>query len=137
MTDSPPPPGYSQANGGLKAGSTFHNHGQDPVLGVYDGTGQHWAVGASSRAFVLRVQNFAAAPGLRDGAVVFSYELPDGANTTANAQALHTTFPAFASLAGAASALSWSGDFVQAHGTAQVRTMHLETLVSFGSILGL
>jgi hypothetical protein len=44
------------------------------------------------------------------------YELPDGANTTGNTHGLHTDFPAFTEINNATSALSWSGDFVGAHG---------------------
>jgi hypothetical protein len=111
---------HSQDNGGLTQVSTAPLSGHEPVLGAYTGTEMRWVIGnSSSRTFVTCIRNFATAPGLRDGAVVFEYQLPNGAgNMTGNKQGLHTTFPAFTSLS-PPSALSWSGDFVQAHGGVQ------------------
>ena len=48
--------------------------GHTAGLGAYRGMELRWLAG--SVPFHTRVLNYAAAPGLADGAAVFSYELP-------------------------------------------------------------
>ena len=104
---------HSQADGTLSFINSTTLTGTSDVLGLYTGTEVHWHAGAKS--FITSVKNFPAAPGLDHGAVVFTYRLPDGGNTTGNQRDLHTNFPAFTTMHDKPFALSWSGDFVQPH----------------------
>ena len=105
---------HSNGDGSLKFVSSVPLNGRTAAFGDYHGMEVRWLAGKAP--FVTRVQNYEAAPGLADGAVVFSYDLPDGANVAGNSHTLHTDFPAFVTLSNASSALSWSGDFVGASG---------------------